>query len=95
MVELNKKTMKNLEKNKKLKQYTENFAKEIADMLIQQFEEMKQNNQETVVLDDSMKKVFEEKGKELGEFTKKIMEETQKENQVLMNRNHLLKVTIK
>jgi hypothetical protein len=90
-----KKMAKNLQSHPKVQKYTEQFAQEVAQMLISQFEKSKEQDEKVFVPSEEFNHVMEQKGKDLGNFVKSLMEETKKENEKMVAKQNLLKVTIR
>ena len=100
--QLNKKQLnKQLYKHPKIKKQTEKFANEIAQLLTQQFEKAKEEadlngGEFKLNLNDDVKNVLEEKGREMSSFIKTMIEDQKKESiSKQQYRNHAVKVSIR
>ena len=87
--------MNKIKENPKVQEYVEKLAKEVSQMLVNQFEKSKQADDATFNPDESMKAEMHKKGEELSSFVKSFLQEQQKDNQTVINKNNLMKVTIK
>ena len=98
---MNKKQAKKMAAHPKVKGYTEKFAHEIAQILTDQFEVAKNQAQENngefkFDMNVEIKKILEEKGKEMGTFIKSFTnEQQQKEMTRATFKNHAIKVSIR
>lgn len=98
---MNKKQAKMISKHPKIKQQTERFASEIAQLLTQQFEKAKaeadaNGGEFKFDLNEDIKNTLEEKGKEMSSFVLTMMEDQKKKNfNQQQYRNHAIKVSIR
>ncbi|MNB73746.1 hypothetical protein D3C81_496860 [compost metagenome] len=97
----NNKQAKKMANHPKVKGYTEKFAKDIAEMLTEQFEKAKEEAQKNggefkFDMNGEMKGILESKGKEMGAFVKNMVnQENKRETTRAAMRNHAVKVNIR